>query len=264
MYICLFFFKQKTAYEMRISDWSSDVCSSDLLRHRAEPAALRGDATDRGGAHHRTRQCRRPALRPACLERRPGAQAGHRGRQELPERRRDRHPEPAGGDLPGNRGTAGQESPGNPHALLDGERGPDHHVQRFSLAGECRLGQPCANGSPGQRALSGLRPGAQATRSAGSRCRRRGRAGRAGKQDQEAFEAMNDKDQKQLGKTLWAIGAQRRRAMKAGDFLDYMLSLLVLRYLSGKYEEAAKKELGADYPDPDTIDNGGRTPLSVW
>src|SRR3546814_5079989 len=29
--LCLFFFKQKTAYELRISDWSSDVCSSDLL-----------------------------------------------------------------------------------------------------------------------------------------------------------------------------------------------------------------------------------------
>src|SRR3546814_7936827 len=29
--IVCFFFKQKTAYEMRISDWSSDVCSSDLL-----------------------------------------------------------------------------------------------------------------------------------------------------------------------------------------------------------------------------------------
>src|SRR3546814_4804473 len=29
--IIVFFFKQKTAYEMRISDWSSDVCSSDLL-----------------------------------------------------------------------------------------------------------------------------------------------------------------------------------------------------------------------------------------
>src|SRR3546814_20587677 len=27
---CFFFFKQKTSYEMRISDWSSDVCSSDL------------------------------------------------------------------------------------------------------------------------------------------------------------------------------------------------------------------------------------------
>src|SRR3546814_7616695 len=30
MFLCFFFFKQKTAYEMRISDWSSDVCSSDL------------------------------------------------------------------------------------------------------------------------------------------------------------------------------------------------------------------------------------------
>src|SRR3546814_978027 len=31
-YVCFFFFfKQKTAYEMRISDWSSDVCSSDLM-----------------------------------------------------------------------------------------------------------------------------------------------------------------------------------------------------------------------------------------
>src|SRR3546814_19046278 len=30
-YVLFFFFKQKTAYEMRISDWSSDVCSSDLL-----------------------------------------------------------------------------------------------------------------------------------------------------------------------------------------------------------------------------------------
>src|SRR3546814_12904887 len=33
--LCLcFFFKQKTAYEMRISDWSSDVCSSDLIPRR--------------------------------------------------------------------------------------------------------------------------------------------------------------------------------------------------------------------------------------
>src|SRR3546814_2511119 len=29
-FVVCFFFKQKTAYEMRISDWSSDVCSSDL------------------------------------------------------------------------------------------------------------------------------------------------------------------------------------------------------------------------------------------
>src|SRR3546814_1038830 len=41
-----FFFKQKTAYEMRISDWSSDVCSSDLkefisgFRHDAHPMGM--------------------------------------------------------------------------------------------------------------------------------------------------------------------------------------------------------------------------------
>src|SRR3546814_10784829 len=35
-----FFFKQKTAYEMRISDWSSDVCSSDLLDGRAQAEAI--------------------------------------------------------------------------------------------------------------------------------------------------------------------------------------------------------------------------------
>src|SRR3546814_1080517 len=34
LFLCfsVFFFKQKTAYEMRISDWSSDVCSSDLMQ----------------------------------------------------------------------------------------------------------------------------------------------------------------------------------------------------------------------------------------
>src|SRR3546814_6933016 len=39
---CFFFFKQKTAYEMRISDWSSDVCSSDLdaRARRITPAML--------------------------------------------------------------------------------------------------------------------------------------------------------------------------------------------------------------------------------
>src|SRR3546814_5043173 len=36
-----FFFKQKTAYEMRISDWSSDVCSSDLVSRRFRQACKR-------------------------------------------------------------------------------------------------------------------------------------------------------------------------------------------------------------------------------
>src|SRR3546814_6950090 len=49
--VCLFFFfKQKTAYDMRISDWSSDVCSSDLLSftgHNSAPrlSPLRNGAT---------------------------------------------------------------------------------------------------------------------------------------------------------------------------------------------------------------------------
>src|SRR3546814_5124637 len=34
LYLFLFCFKQKTAYELRISDWSSDVCSSDLASGR--------------------------------------------------------------------------------------------------------------------------------------------------------------------------------------------------------------------------------------
>src|SRR3546814_8788324 len=37
--MCVFFFKQKTAYEMRIRDWSSDVCSSDLPGYSAAVAA---------------------------------------------------------------------------------------------------------------------------------------------------------------------------------------------------------------------------------
>src|SRR3546814_4466553 len=46
MWICLcyiFFFKQKTAYEMRISDWSSDVCSSDLAGTTVGAALLEGE-----------------------------------------------------------------------------------------------------------------------------------------------------------------------------------------------------------------------------
>src|SRR3546814_7578281 len=48
-YLCVFFFfKQKTAYELRISDWSSDVCSSDLAE--LEPAAWSGLALRGPGA----------------------------------------------------------------------------------------------------------------------------------------------------------------------------------------------------------------------
>src|SRR3546814_10208371 len=44
MHVCcsIFFFKQKTAYEVRISDWSSDVCSSDLQMMTRETAIFAG------------------------------------------------------------------------------------------------------------------------------------------------------------------------------------------------------------------------------
>src|SRR3546814_10368181 len=49
-----FFFKQKTAYEMRISDWSSDVCSSDLkalqLIEKVDPKAYQATTSDPGRA----------------------------------------------------------------------------------------------------------------------------------------------------------------------------------------------------------------------
>src|SRR3546814_8093545 len=41
IFIIFLFFKQKTAYEMRISDWSSDVCSSDLNRGDVELVAAK-------------------------------------------------------------------------------------------------------------------------------------------------------------------------------------------------------------------------------
>src|SRR3546814_3447137 len=42
LHLFFFFFKQKTAYEMRISDWSSDVCSSDLLMDRRKDMIISG------------------------------------------------------------------------------------------------------------------------------------------------------------------------------------------------------------------------------
>jgi type I restriction enzyme M protein len=73
---------------------------------------------------------------------------------------------------------------------------------------------------------------------------------------------MTEHNQRQLGKTLWAIADQLRGAMDADDFRDYMLSFLFLRYLSDNYEAAARKELGSDYPMLDAADR--RAPLAVW
>lgn len=73
---------------------------------------------------------------------------------------------------------------------------------------------------------------------------------------------MTKEQLNQLGKTLWNIADQLRGAMNADDFRDYMLSFLFLRYLSDNYEQAAKKELGRDYPEP--VKNDRRAPLAIW
>src|SRR3546814_5227193 len=75
----VFFFKQKTAYEMRISDWSSDVCSSDLP---ARAGHRRGRVAVRGGPHP---GCVRGHAPRVLAERPAPAHADGRG-----DRRRDR------------------------------------------------------------------------------------------------------------------------------------------------------------------------------
>src|SRR3546814_15953163 len=71
-----FFFKQKTAYEMRISDWSSDVCSSDLpsighdfAGHDADSAGASHQSGRGSGDHGRARLRLLQHLRPSASAR---------------------------------------------------------------------------------------------------------------------------------------------------------------------------------------------------
>src|SRR3546814_7500890 len=91
-YFVVFFFfcKQKTAYEMRISDWSSDVCSSDLVQehhvHRRPGRVARHRPGGGRGADRRAVQDQAGA---AGAERRgaaPGPRLGH-GAPVAPDRR---------------------------------------------------------------------------------------------------------------------------------------------------------------------------------
>src|SRR3546814_4101242 len=81
---CVLFFKQKTAYEVRISDWSSDVCSSDLedvlavvcaggehLRPVDDPLVAVADGTGLAGGHIR------PALGLGIAQAQPHVTAVH-------------------------------------------------------------------------------------------------------------------------------------------------------------------------------------------
>src|SRR3546814_6471020 len=80
-----FFFKQKTAYEMRISDWSSDVCSSDLERprHLADRRLLLGEREVHGRLRHRSDAADMRGRRRGC-QRHPASPAPAEGRVTMP------------------------------------------------------------------------------------------------------------------------------------------------------------------------------------
>src|SRR3546814_4149199 len=75
------FFKQKTAYEMRISDWSSDVCSSDLLQHRDQVAIVATDDDPSkaiaGRINHRLHRVSAKDIDPVDQARWPALQGPH-------------------------------------------------------------------------------------------------------------------------------------------------------------------------------------------
>src|SRR3546814_10335223 len=81
------FFKQKTAYEMRISDWSSDVCSSDLHEVAVErplPGRVNlGFGVERGAGRHADGVLHRVPLALAGVEDRPHAVQVHRDRKSV-------------------------------------------------------------------------------------------------------------------------------------------------------------------------------------
>src|SRR3546814_1434277 len=85
MLLFFFFFKQKTAYEMRISDWSSDVCSSDLCRHGQLQA---GEAAARSADIHLAAERRHavrvviPAIAETTARGQPEILRGQRSRSE--------------------------------------------------------------------------------------------------------------------------------------------------------------------------------------
>src|SRR3546814_19298783 len=120
LFLFFFFFKQKTAYEMRISDWSSDVCSSDLLDVEVADRAV-GQPGDRLGSDRRAQLLDQegdvagPAVHQAAGHDVPVTVVEHEGRNRLPqhprgdaEHKRTPAPglrpeplEPAGGVEPG-------------------------------------------------------------------------------------------------------------------------------------------------------------------
>src|SRR3546814_3168359 len=127
-----FFFKQKTAYEMRISDWSSDVCSSDLRRTRWTASRRQGP-----GQPHASRRIARRRAAPDAVGRRQAAarpgQAGFDPPEAAPGRKgqgRDRRA--------AQRDRAGHRSGREEHEARSEEHTSEiQSLMRISYAGFC-------------------------------------------------------------------------------------------------------------------------------
>ena len=66
---------------------------------------------------------------------------------------------------------------------------------------------------------------------------------------------LTKQEKEQLFRALWSVADVLRGAMTADNFRDYMLSLLFYRYISKRYEEAARAELGSDLPADKSLED---------
>lgn len=66
---------------------------------------------------------------------------------------------------------------------------------------------------------------------------------------------MTKQEKDKLFNALWDVADLLRGSMTADNFRDYMLSLLFYRYISARYETAARKELGSDLPEGKSLDD---------
>src|SRR3546814_1640631 len=133
--LCLFFFfKQKTAYELRISDWSSDVCSSDLL-YGHQPTLGTSDAAAAFGRRtpaSRPSSCRMPLASTSierCILARPCPDRDAAALAQQPQQDAERlascpEPAPLGG--------VAEEVGGTGEAAIGGEVGEAHQGVRRS------------------------------------------------------------------------------------------------------------------------------------
>src|SRR3546814_5362079 len=129
-YSLFFFFKQKTAYEMRISDWSSDVCSSDLRPQEPQSTRPLQHRDERTIRHPSILAPTNPPVESIC--RRPTTrdlQASKPGRRRGEGRHRvEPGPAPRGGRDNQRAQAAGSQPPRGGEGRRSGEHTSEHQT----------------------------------------------------------------------------------------------------------------------------------------